>query len=278
MGIEGGKWAAEWERCKKVYEKKTNEKKPSATFLKVSKSSNLASSFKAMDKAFDAFVAGKVNKKDPIGAQLKALEALDKALKAAAKACEGYIKIVDKAWKDELKKSGSKMKLDSLNVLEKDMEAIIESGRASLNFNREIVGKKGKEMMAAVRSLNVLGKNLDATLKKGALFVAQNQRNSNGSEAEALIFFRENLMKTARDINQNVGNIAKLYPPGAPEKNAGEAIFKAMSDWASKGANSSDVKGMSSMKEMLDLNGKMTTRIKAIGTWRKSLNPPPPQE
>ncbi|NIZ12708.1 hypothetical protein [Phaeobacter sp. HF9A] len=275
MAVEAGHWAAEWDRAKKAFEKNTKSKKPSDGFMKSIGQSGPASSFKAMDKAFDAYVAGKRDKKDPLDKQLKALEDLSKALSAAKKSCAAYVKVIDTAWKAELKKTGSKMKLDSLNVLEKDLEAIVSSGEAQYNLNKKIVGKQGKEMTDAVRSLNVLGKNLDATLKKGALFVAQNQRNSNGDEAEALKFFSENILKAARDINQNVGNIAKLYPAGSTEKKTADAIFKAMSDWASKGAGSADVKKMKTMKDMLDLNGKMTTRIKAIAEWRKKLGPPP---
>ncbi|KUP92678.1 hypothetical protein [Tritonibacter horizontis] len=274
MAVEAGAWAAEWERAKKAFEKNTKSKKPSDGFIKMVSRTTLSTNFKAMDKGFNDYRSAG-GKKD-LDKQLKSLDALAKALLAAKKACASYVKVIDAAWKEEVKKSGSKMKLDSLNVLEKDLEAIIVSGEAQLNLNKQIVGKRGKEMTEAVRSLNVLGKNLDATLKKGALFVAQNQRNSNGDEAEALSFFRENIMKAARDINQNVGNIAKLYPDGSVEKKTGDAIFKAMADWASKGANTSDIKAMKTKKDMLDLNGKMTTRIKAISEWRKKLKPPVP--
>jgi len=275
MAVEAGSWADEWERAKKAFEKNTKSKKPSEAFIKAFSKSNLSTYFKAMDKAFNAYRDGARDKKDPLDKQLKALSDLDKALSSAKKACANYVKVIDSAWKDELKKTKSKMKLDSLNVLEKDLEAIVVSGEAQLNLNKQIVGKRGKEMTDAVRSLNVLGKNLDATLKKGALFVAQNQRNSNGDETEALKFFSENILKAARDINQNVGNITKLYSPGSPEKNAGEAIFKTMADWASKGASAPDVKKMKGMKDMLDLNQKMGTRLKAITAWRKKLGPPP---
>jgi hypothetical protein len=275
MAVEAGSWAKEWERAKTAFEKNTKSKKPSDAFIKAIQKTKLSTNFKAMDKAFTDYRNGARDKKDPLDKQLKALEELDKALSAAKKACAAYVKVLDTAWKDELKKTGSKMKLDSLNVLEKDLEAIIVSGEAQLNMNKQIVGKRGKEMTDAVRSLNVLGKNLDATLKKGALFVAQNQRNSNGDETEALKFFSENILKAARDINQNVGNIAKLYPKSSTENKTGEAIFKAMADWASKGASAPDVKAMKTVKDMLDLNQKMSTRIKAIASWRKKLGPPP---
>lgn len=275
MAVEAGGWAKEWERAKKVFEVNTKSKKPSDAFIKVIQKTNLSTNFKAMDKAFEDYRAGARDKKDPLDKQLKALSDLEKALSAAKKACAAYVKVLDAAWKEELKTTGSKMKLDSLNVLEKDLEAIVVSGEAQLNMNKQIVGKKGKEMTDAVRSLSVLGKNLDATLKKGALFVAQNQRNSNGDEAEALKFFSENIQRAARDINQNVGNIAKLYPDGSMEKKTGDAIFKAMSDWAAKGGSAPDVKKMKTVKDMMDLNGKMTTRIKAIAEWRKKLTPPP---
>ena len=218
MAIKAGYYADEWARAKKAFEKNTKEKKPSETFMKVSLKSGLAGKFKKLDDAYNAHSAGGNDKKDPLGKQMAAIDALAKALVDAKKSCSSYVKVVDAAWKKELKTKGSKMKLDSLNVLEKDMEAIIVSCEAQLNFLRKTTGVSRKEAIASTRTLGVLTKNLDATLKKGALFVAQNQRNSNLSEDEALTFFRDNINVTARDINQNVGNIGKLYPPSSPRK------------------------------------------------------------
>lgn len=277
MGIKAGCWAKEWDRSKKAFEKNTKSKKPSETFMKISLKSGLAGKFKKMDDAFNAHTAGGMDKKDPLKKQLEAIAALNKALLDAKKSCASYIKVIAAAWKQELKTRGLKMKLDSLSVLEKDMEAIIVSCESQANFLRKTTGVAHKEMMAAVRSFGVLTKILDASLKNGALFVARNQRNSNLSVDEALKFFRDNINVTARDINQNVGNIGKLYPDGSPEARTATRFFQVMNAWAASGDGASDVKKMKTMDDMLKLNKEMKKRISDVAAWRKKLGPPPAQ-
>lgn len=273
MAIKVGEWNAEWERCKKVFEKVTKEKKPSDTFMKVALKTGLTGKFKAMDKAHEDFSKANSIKdeKKRADARQKHLADLGKAVTDAKKTVTDYLKVLDKAWKDEVKSTGSKVKLDSLNVLEKDLDAIISSADAFYNFASKTEGKRGKELSAALRDIATLLKNLDGTLKKGALFVAQNQRNSNLDEKEAITFFQENVQTVMRDINQNVGNIAKQLPDSAAEKKVGAAMFKALSDWAGQGKSAPDVKAMKSMKDVIELNKKMTARLKAVAEWRKKI-------
>ena len=105
--------------------------------------------------------------------------------------------------------------------------------------------------------------------------MAQNQRNSNLTLDEALKFFRDNINVTARDINQNVGNIGKLYPPSSAEAKIATRLFQVMKDWAASGSGASDVKKMKTMDDMLKLNNEMKKRIANIIAWRKKLGPPP---
>ncbi len=272
MAIEAGKWAAEWDRAKKAFEKNTKEKKPSETFMKISLGSGIASKLKTMDTAFDNYVKAKgKTETERVANKAKYLKELDKATKDAKKAVEAYIKVLNKAWADELKKTGSKMKLDSINVLEKDLDAMIESSEARIKFDAGLLGKKGEELKAAARDLGALIKNLDATLKKGALFAAQCQRNSNGDVAEAIEFFQENIQNAARDINQNVGNIAKQYDATSAEAKEGTSLFKEMSPWASNAKSQSDVKNMKTMKDMIANAKTYTDWVKKVAAWRKGL-------
>ncbi|WP_420002885.1 hypothetical protein [Arenibacterium sp. LLYu02] len=272
MAVEAGKWAAEWDRAKKAFEKNTKEKKPSETFLKISLGSGIGSKLKTMDTAFDNYVKAKgKTETERVATKAKYLKELDKATKDAKKSVDAYIKILNKAWADELKKTGSKMKLDSINVLEKDLDAIIESAEARVKFDAGLLGKKGDELKAAARDLGALIKNLDATLKKGALFAAQCQRNTNGDVAEAIAFFQDNIQDAARDINQNVGNIAKQYDATSAEAKEGTSLFKEISPWASNAKSQSEIKNMKTMKDVIANTKTYTDWVKKVAGWRKGL-------
>lgn len=251
MAVSVGEWEKEWKRAKKDFEAKSDKKKPSKTFLGFRIGSGVEGAFKKMDEAF----------KDVREAQgpdkAKKVAPFRKAVKAAEKAVEDYCKDLDKA---AAKEADGSDQLALLKILKKDAKACLSQAEGQAVIFETAVKSDGNMDPKAMRSAKVLRAVLAGTLKKASLWIAERARDKSVAE------FNSGIQTAARDITQNLANLAKLYD-GTPD---GKEIHKCqvpLEAWGNKGRKLADDADEKALLTELKMFHEM---VKRTGAWLKS--------
>ncbi len=212
-----GAWADGWAGLKKEFEKNTGKKKPSTKILGVfNKPSGVEAAMKDADKAFNAFNAEKdTKKKEQLGRQFK--DCVAKARSSGA----NYLKVLDSAVKGEKDADSDYGK--GVQMLKAAVDALLASmDNQAAKVDGVLAGQSVKQQMAAT-----FYESTDAAVKRAILFA---KRVAADPKPEV---FNKDIKDAARDITQNIGNVAKLkglgyeFPAGDPTN-----LFKILDPWA----------------------------------------------
>ncbi|MTH99547.1 hypothetical protein [Roseibium sp. RKSG952] len=216
-----GRWKAEWESKKKLFEAESGKKKPSEKYLGYfRKSSGVSSAFGTLDKAYEKVRSAKPDKR------IAALNTFEAALKAAERTCMDYMKILQK---EAAKESSKRDLIHLLKVLQKDMDACLETARAQLVSGKEITRNDGSVDPTKIMQEKSLRAMLKGAIKKAALWIQVVERDVDPAE------FNKGIQKVTRDITQNLGNLIKTQQKGSREEKAMAALLKELLPWANGG-------------------------------------------
>jgi len=252
--MKPGAWANEWKSSKAEFKAKTGKKKPAKTVLKAfRKSSGIDKSLKALDKSFAAIDTSKIT--------VKAVKRFEKSLKKFDAKKDAYIKHLKAALSKE--KSADSAYAKGLKILKSDLKAISAAADGQL-----AVFKKAAESGKMTREAFDAGmvKLLIGTIKEGQSFCKKVLSEKTAKEQQ--IRFDKGIMTSARNVTQNLTNIAKKMDKADKRKKRGENLSKVLSAWGNKGRK---LPSNATEKQIKREVGAYKQALKGALKWAKSL-------
>ena len=253
--MKPGAWLNEWKASKAEFEAKTGKKKPAKKVLKVfRKSSGIEKSLKKLDKTFAAI--------DNRNITFKAVSKFEKALKSFDKTKNKYIKRLKGALDKE--KNADSAYAKGLKILKSDLKAIYAAADGQLEVYKK-ASESGKISREAFDAGMV--KLLIGTIKEGKSF-CKKVLSEKTAEAQR-IRFNKGIMKSARNVTQNLTNIVKKMDSGDKRKKTGENLSKILTAWGNKGRK---LPGDATKKQVKREVGAYNQALKGAYKWAKSLD------
>jgi hypothetical protein len=241
----------QWQDAKKKFETDTGKKKPSAKFLGIFRSAGLDTAAKAFDNIEAKY-------KPSEGRDPKNADSLKKAANTFKKDADKYLVTLDHAI-DEEDKTAQPEYRRSLKVLSASLKALAEKMQA----NAEAADSQAKKLGVFEFAAKGWNKTTKSVVANALKFVQEVKQNPTPDVFNYLI------QKTARDITQQLGNLAKLrqqFPPelfpqyGLPEADA-KPFFDALTPWADKGRK---VAENASAQVVLDELKAFSSKVKVV--------------